>query len=140
RTMYTDAEERLASLVDENESDGLLFKIRNDPRVVKFGKWLRATSIDELPQLINVLLGEMSLVGPRPLPAEDCDFLCGRVRRRVLVLPGTPGLWHVSGRSALSWDDAARRDLYSLAMWSLVLDLPTMWRTIFVVFFRKGAH
>jgi len=139
RTMYTDAEERLASLVDENESDGLLFKIRNDPRVFKFGKWLRATSIDELPQLINVLLGEMSLVGPRPLPAEDGDFL-GDVRRRLLVRPGITGLWQVSGRSDLSWDDAVRLDLYYVDNWSLVLDLHTMWRTIFVVFFRKGAY
>jgi len=139
RTMYTDAEERLASLVDENESDGLLFKIRNDPRVFRFGKWLRATSIDELPQLINVLLGEMSLVGPRPLPAEDGDFL-GDVRRRLLVRPGITGLWQVSGRSDLSWDDAVRLDLYYVDNWSLVLDLHTMWRTIFVVFFRKGAY
>jgi exopolysaccharide biosynthesis polyprenyl glycosylphosphotransferase len=139
RTMYTDAEERLASLVDENESDGLLFKIRNDPRVFKFGKWLRATSVDELPQLINVLLGEMSLVGPRPLPAEDGDFL-GDVRRRLLVRPGITGLWQVSGRSDLSWDDAVRLDLYYVDNWSLVLDLHTMWRTIFVVFFRKGAY
>jgi len=139
RTMYTDAEERLASLVDENESDGLLFKIRNDPRVFKFGKWLRATSIDELPQLINVLVGEMSLVGPRPLPAEDGDFL-GDVRRRLLVRPGITGLWQVSGRSELSWDDAVRLDLYYVDNWSLVLDLHTMWRTIFVVFFRKGAY
>ncbi len=139
RTMYVDAEDRLASLVDENESDGLLFKIRNDPRVFKFGKWLRATSIDELPQLINVLVGEMSLVGPRPLPAEDGDFL-GDVRRRLLVRPGITGLWQVSGRSDLSWDDAVRLDLYYVDNWSLVLDIHTMWRTIFVVFFRKGAY
>jgi exopolysaccharide biosynthesis polyprenyl glycosylphosphotransferase len=139
RTMYVDAEERLSTLTDQNESDGLLFKIRNDPRVFRFGKWLRATSIDELPQLINVLVGDMSLVGPRPLPADDGDFL-GDVRRRLLVRPGITGLWQVSGRSDLSWDDAVRLDLYYVDNWSLVLDIHTMWRTIFVVFFRRGAY
>jgi exopolysaccharide biosynthesis polyprenyl glycosylphosphotransferase len=139
RTMYTDAEERLAALVDQNESDGLLFKIRNDPRVFPVGRFLRASSLDELPQLINVLIGEMSLVGPRPLPAEDGDFL-GDVRRRLLVRPGITGLWQVSGRSDLSWDDAVRLDLYYVDNWSLVLDLHTMWRTIGVVLRRKGAY
>ncbi|GAA2330654.1 sugar transferase [Dactylosporangium salmoneum] len=139
RTMYVDAEERLATLKDENESDGLLFKMKNDPRIFKVGKWLRATSIDELPQMLNVLMGEMSLVGPRPLPAEDGDFL-GDVRRRLLVRPGITGLWQVSGRSDLSWDDAVRLDLYYVDNWSLVLDLHTLWRTIGVVVFRKGAY
>jgi exopolysaccharide biosynthesis polyprenyl glycosylphosphotransferase len=139
RTMYVDAEERLATLHDQNESDGLLFKMRNDPRIFRVGKWLRGTSIDELPQLINVLMGEMSLVGPRPLPAEDGDFL-GDVRRRLLVRPGITGLWQVSGRSDLSWDDAVRLDLYYVDNWSLVLDLHTLWRTIGVVVFRKGAY
>jgi len=139
RTMYVDAEDRLAALVDQNETDGLLFKIRNDPRTFPVGRFLRASSIDELPQLINVLLGEMSLVGPRPLPAEDGDFL-GDVRRRLLVRPGITGLWQVSGRSDLSWDDAVRLDLYYVDNWSLVLDLLTMWRTIGVVLRRKGAY
>lgn len=139
RTMYVDAEDRLASLVDRNESDGLLFKIKDDPRIFKVGKFLRNTSMDELPQLINVLLGEMSLVGPRPLPAEDGDFL-GDVRRRLLVRPGMTGLWQVSGRSDLSWDDAVRLDLYYVDNWSLVLDLHTLWRTIFVVLRHKGAY
>ena len=139
RTMYTDAEERLASLVDQNEADGMLFKIKNDPRAFRFGRFLRAFSIDEVPQVINVLGGEMSLVGPRPLSAEDGDFL-GDVRRRLLVRPGITGLWQVSGRSDLSWDDAVRLDLYYVDNWSLVLDLHTMWRTIGVVFFRKGAY
>ena len=125
--------------MDQNETDGLLFKIRNDPRTFPVGRFLRASSIDELPQLINVLLGEMSLVGPRPLPAEDGDFL-GDVRRRLLVRPGITGLWQVSGRSDLSWDDAVRLDLYYVDNWSLVLDLLTMWRTIGVVLRRKGAY
>jgi exopolysaccharide biosynthesis polyprenyl glycosylphosphotransferase len=139
RTMYTDAEDRVAELKDLNETDGLLFKIRNDPRVFPVGRFLRGTSLDELPQLINVLIGEMSLVGPRPLPAEDGDFL-GDVRRRLLVRPGITGLWQVSGRSDLSWDDAVRLDLYYVDNWSLILDLNTLWRTIGVVLRRKGAY
>ncbi|GIJ51497.1 exopolysaccharide biosynthesis polyprenyl glycosylphosphotransferase [Virgisporangium aliadipatigenens] len=139
RTMYTDAEDRLAALDESNESDGMLFKIRNDPRVFPFGKFLRASSMDELPQLINVLIGEMSLVGPRPLPADDGDFL-GDVRRRLLVRPGMTGLWQVSGRSDLSWDDAVRLDLYYVDNWSLVLDLHILWRTIGVVLRSKGAY
>ena len=139
RTMYEDAEERVAELQELNETDGMLFKIRNDPRVFPVGRFLRASSLDELPQLINVLLGEMSLVGPRPLPAEDGDFR-GDVRRRLLVRPGITGLWQVSGRSDLSWDDAVRLDLYYVDNWSLVLDLHTLWRTIGVVLRRKGAY
>jgi exopolysaccharide biosynthesis polyprenyl glycosylphosphotransferase len=139
RTMYVDAEERLAALVDQNESDGLLFKIRNDPRITPLGRFLRASSLDELPQLINVLLGEMSLVGPRPLPAEDGDFL-GDVRRRLLVRPGITGLWQVSGRSDLSWDDAVRLDLYYVDNWSLTFDLTILWRTVGVVLRSKGAY
>ena len=139
RTMYVDAEDRLAEMDDMNESDGMLFKIKNDPRVFPVGRFLRASSIDELPQLINVLLGEMSLVGPRPLPADDGDFL-GDVRRRLLVRPGITGLWQVSGRSDLSWDDAVRLDLYYVDNWSLVLDLHILWRTIGVVLRSKGAY
>jgi exopolysaccharide biosynthesis polyprenyl glycosylphosphotransferase len=139
RTMYTDAEDRLAHLVDQNEGDGLLFKIRDDPRVIPIGRLLRRTSLDELPQLINVFKGEMSLVGPRPLPADDGDFL-GDVRRRLLVRPGMTGLWQVSGRSELSWDDAVRLDLYYVDNWSLAFDLVILLRTIGVVFGRKGAY
>jgi exopolysaccharide biosynthesis polyprenyl glycosylphosphotransferase len=139
RTMYVDAEDRLATLQDQNETDGLLFKIKNDPRVFPVGRFLRASSLDELPQLINVLLGEMSLVGPRPLPADDGDFL-GDVRRRLLVRPGITGLWQVSGRSDLSWDDAVRLDLYYVDNWSLAFDLTILWRTVGVVLARKGAY
>jgi exopolysaccharide biosynthesis polyprenyl glycosylphosphotransferase len=139
RTMYTDAEDRLAHLVDQNESDGLLFKIKDDPRITPVGRFLRKTSLDELPQLINVVKGEMSLVGPRPLPADDGDFL-GDVRRRLLVRPGMTGLWQVSGRSELSWDDAVRLDLYYVDNWSLAFDLIILWRTVGVVFGRRGAY
>jgi exopolysaccharide biosynthesis polyprenyl glycosylphosphotransferase len=139
RTMYVDAEERRAALTDQNESDGQLFKIKDDPRIFPLGRLLRASSIDELPQLINVLKGEMSLVGPRPLPAEDGDYL-GDVRRRLLVRPGITGLWQVSGRSDLSWDEAVRLDLYYVDNWSLAYDLHILWRTVGVVLRRKGAY
>jgi exopolysaccharide biosynthesis polyprenyl glycosylphosphotransferase len=139
RTMYPDAEDRLAHLVDQNESDGLLFKIKDDPRITPVGRFLRKTSLDELPQLINVFKGEMSLVGPRPLPADDGDFL-GDVRRRLLVRPGMTGLWQVSGRSELSWDDAVRLDLYYVDNWSLAFDVVILWRTVGVVFGRRGAY
>jgi exopolysaccharide biosynthesis polyprenyl glycosylphosphotransferase len=139
RTMYVDAEERKAKLDELNESDGMLFKMKRDPRVFRAGQWLRSSSLDELPQLINVLLGDMSLVGPRPLPAEDGDFL-GDVRRRLLVRPGMTGLWQVSGRSDLSWDDAVRLDLYYVDNWSLAFDLTILWRTVGVVLRSKGAY
>lgn len=139
RTMYLDAEERRATLATANESDGQLFKIREDPRIFPFGRFLRISSIDELPQLMNVLRGEMSLVGPRPLPADDGDYL-GDVRRRLLVRPGITGLWQVSGRSDLSWDESVRLDLYYVDNWSLAYDLHILWRTIGVVLRRQGAY
>ncbi len=139
RTMDVDAEERKATLEELNEADGMLFKMKEDPRIFRFGSKLRATSLDELPQLINVLKGEMSLVGPRPLPADDGDYL-GDVRRRLLVRPGITGLWQVSGRSDLSWDEAVRLDLYYVDNWSLTYDLSILWRTIWVVLKRKGAY
>ena len=138
RTMYTDAEARLASLLGDNETDGLLFKMKDDPRITKAGHWLRRLSIDELPQLINVLVGEMSLVGPRPLPVRDEEFR-GDVRRRLLVRPGITGLWQVSGRSNLSWEDAVRLDLYYVDNWSPMFDLMILWKTLFVVLRRDGA-
>jgi exopolysaccharide biosynthesis polyprenyl glycosylphosphotransferase len=139
RTMYVDAEERKSKLLAENEGDGMLFKIKDDPRITPVGRFLRASSLDELPQLINVLRGEMSLVGPRPLPADDGDYL-GDVRRRLLVRPGMTGLWQVSGRSDLSWDEAVRLDLYYVDNWSLAYDLAILWRTVGVVMGRKGAY
>jgi lipopolysaccharide/colanic/teichoic acid biosynthesis glycosyltransferase len=138
RTMYVDAEERLKQLLVANETDGLLFKMKDDPRITKAGHWLRRLSIDELPQLINVLVGEMSLVGPRPLPVKDEEFL-GDVRRRLLVRPGITGLWQVSGRSNLSWEDAVRLDLYYVDNWSPMFDLMILWKTLFAVLQRDGA-
>jgi exopolysaccharide biosynthesis polyprenyl glycosylphosphotransferase len=138
RTMYRDAEQRLAELSARNETDGLLFKIHDDPRITPFGRFLRRTSLDELPQLLNVLRGDMSLVGPRPLPVKDADFT-GDVRRRLLVRPGITGLWQVNGRSRLSWEDAIRLDLYYVENWSISLDLAILLRTVGAVVRGTGA-
>ncbi len=138
RTMYIDAEQRLANLLGRNETDGLLFKMRDDPRITTLGRWMRRLSVDELPQLLNVLIGDMSLVGPRPLAARDQDFL-GDVRRRLLVRPGITGLWQVSGRSNLNWEDAVRLDLYYVDNWSLMFDAMILWKTLFAVLKRDGA-
>ena len=129
RSMYTDMADASASKL----------VTKDDPRVTRVGRFIRKTSLDELPQLINVIKGEMSLVGPRPLPADDGDFL-GDVRRRLLVRPGMTGLWQVSGRSDLSWDEAVRLDLYYVDNWSLAYDLSILWRTVGVVLARKGAY
>lgn len=140
RTMYTDAEQRLEELRHLNEGDGLLFKMRNDPRVTGVGRWLRRYSLDELPQLINVLIGDMSLVGPRPpLPSEVAQY-DGDVARRLLVKPGITGLWQVSGRSDLSWEDGIRLDLYYVENWSFTSDFLIMWKTLGAVVRARGAY
>ncbi|MDP9240998.1 MAG: sugar transferase [Actinomycetota bacterium] len=139
RTMRSDAALHLAGLMGHNISDGLLFKLPNDPRITSLGHWLRKFSIDELPQLINVLKGDMSLVGPRPLPVDPSDFR-GIERRRLLVKPGITGLWQVSGRSNVSWDQAVRLDLYYVENWSLWLDLLILWKTVFAVLGSSGAY
>ncbi len=139
RTMFVDAEQRLVELAERNETDGLLFKIAQDPRITRVGAFLRRTSIDELPQLLNVVRGDMSLVGPRPLPVKDSDFT-GDVRRRLLVRPGITGLWQVNGRSQLSWEDAVRLDLYYVENWSIALDLSILGRTVGAVVRGTGAY
>ena len=140
RSMVMDAEERLAELAALNESDGVLFKIREDPRITPVGRFLRRYSIDELPQLINVLRGEMSLVGPRPpLPAE-VDQYANDVHRRLLVRPGLTGLWQVSGRSGLSWDESVRLDLYYVDNWSMMSDLVIVAKTVKAVLGKSGAY
>jgi exopolysaccharide biosynthesis polyprenyl glycosylphosphotransferase len=139
RTMYVDAEERWADLMRHNETDGLLFKVSDDPRVTPLGRFLRRMSIDELPQLLNVLRGDMSLVGPRPLAVQAEDFV-GDVRRRHLVRPGITGLWQISGRRDTSWEDAVRLDLYYVENWSLTLDLTIMLRTALAVWKGDGAY
>ncbi|MGH3414141.1 MAG: sugar transferase [Marmoricola sp.] len=141
RTMHVDAERRLASLSTQNEcGDGLLFKMRQDPRVTGLGRWLRRFSLDELPQLVNVLLGHMSVVGPRPpLPVEVAQY-DSDVRRRLLVRPGLTGLWQVSGRSDLSWEESVRLDLYYVENWSLTLDLVILWKTVPAIICGRGAY
>jgi exopolysaccharide biosynthesis polyprenyl glycosylphosphotransferase len=139
RTMRCEAERQHADLAARNESDGLLFKIHDDPRVTRLGRLLRRTSIDELPQLLNVLTGDMALVGPRPLPVKDTDFT-GDVRRRLLVRPGITGLWQVTGRSQLGWEDAVRLDLYYVENWSISLDLAILLRTVVAVARGTGAY
>jgi exopolysaccharide biosynthesis polyprenyl glycosylphosphotransferase len=140
RSMVVGAEKRRIAFIGQNEGAGPLFKIRHDPRVTRVGRWLRRLSIDELPQLINVLLGQMSLVGPRPPLRSEVATYSGEVRRRLLVKPGITGLWQVSGRSDLSWEDSVRLDLYYVDNWSLIQDLMIMWRTMGTVLRGRGAY
>lgn len=140
RTMVRDAEERKAQLAASNENDGLLFKIRNDPRVTEVGSWLRRWSVDELPQLVNVLLGDMSMVGPRPALPEEAAEYGEQVRRRLAVKPGITGLWQVNGRSDLAWEESVRLDLRYVENWSLVLDLQILWKTLSAVLRGSGAY
>jgi lipopolysaccharide/colanic/teichoic acid biosynthesis glycosyltransferase len=139
RTMYTDADQRQADLESLNEATGPLFKIRRDPRLTSVGRLLRRYSLDELPQLVNVLRGQMSLVGPRPLPERDFERLEEWHKKRYLVLPGMTGLWQVSGRSELDFDDLVRLDFLYLERWSVGLDLAIILKTIPAVFSRRGA-
>jgi len=140
RTMVVDAEQRLAELRNLNDGDGVLFKMRCDPRVTSIGARLRKWSFDELPQLVNVFRGEMSLVGPRPaLPAEASEY-AEHVRRRLAVKPGLTGLWQVNGRSDLSWQESVRLDLRYVENWSFALDLQILWKTFSVILRRSGAY
>jgi exopolysaccharide biosynthesis polyprenyl glycosylphosphotransferase len=140
RTMHVDAETRLAQVRHLNEHDGVLFKVRDDPRVTPVGRWLRRFSLDELPQLFNVFSGDMSLVGPRPpLPGEVAQYPSD-MRRRLVVKPGLTGLWQVSGRSDLSWEESVRLDLRYVENWSLSLDLVILLRTFHAVLKRTGAY
>jgi len=140
RTMYADAQDRQAALEAANEASGPLFKIKDDPRVTTVGRFLRRFSIDELPQVLNVLWGEMSLVGPRPLPIRDYEQLEPWHRRRYSVLPGMTGLWQVSGRIDLSFDDLVRLDFYYLENWSIWLDISILAKTLPAVLARRGAY
>jgi lipopolysaccharide/colanic/teichoic acid biosynthesis glycosyltransferase len=139
RTMYHGSENRRRVLAVRNESDGHLFKIRADPRITPVGHWLRRFSLDEAPQLLNVIVGHMSLVGPRPLPVEDSAF-DEDARRRLLVRPGLTGLWQISGRSDLSWEDTVRLDLRYVDTRSLRLDLQILARTPAAVLRGNGAY
>jgi len=140
RTMRADAEAQQAGLETANEAEGALFKIRDDPRVTRVGRVLRRFSIDEIPQVLNVLRGEMSLVGPRPLPVRDYELLEPWHRKRYLVLPGMTGLWQVAGRSSLSFDDLVRLDFYYLEHWSIWLDISILLKTLPAVLAARGAY
>ncbi|WP_018761624.1 sugar transferase [Arthrobacter sp. 135MFCol5.1] len=140
RSMVVDAEERLAEISSLNEAGGVLFKIKNDPRVTSVGRMLRKYSLDELPQLFNVIAGSMSLVGPRPPLPKEVEGYEQDVRRRLLVKPGLTGLWQVSGRSNLSWRDSVRLDLYYVENWSLAGDVVILLKTVRAVFRSTGAY
>ena len=140
RTMVVDAEQRRAELLPGNDSDGVLFKLRKDPRVTAVGAHLRRLSLDELPQLFNVFLGHMSLVGPRPALPDEAEKYAEHVRRRLVVKPGLTGLWQVNGRSDLSWEESVRLDLRYVENWSFALDLQILWKTISVMVRGSGAY
>ena len=140
RTMRADAEALQSRLERENEAEGALFKIRDDPRVTRVGRFLRRFSIDEIPQVLNVLRGEMSLVGPRPLPVRDYELLEPWHRKRYLVLPGMTGLWQIAGRSSLGFDDLVRLDFYYLDHWSIWLDISILLKTLPAVISARGAY
>lgn len=140
RTMHVDAEQRRETMDQSNDFAGVLFKMRHDPRVTRAGRVLRRHSLDELPQLINVLRGEMSLVGPRPPLHAEVEQYPEDMRRRLVVKPGMTGLWQVSGRSDLSWEDSIRLDLRYVENWSLTVDLVILMRTAMVVMRGQGAY
>jgi exopolysaccharide biosynthesis polyprenyl glycosylphosphotransferase len=140
RTMVVDAEKHLEALWSLSEGNGVLFKLRDDPRVTKLGKLLRRWSLDELPQLWNVLTGAMSLVGPRPALPTEAERYGRSTARRLLVKPGITGLWQVSGRSDLTWEDSVRLDLYYVENWSFPGDIQILWKTVTAVVQGKGAY
>ena len=140
RTMLVGAEAMLPSLQDRSEGQGPLFKLRDDPRITPIGVKLRRYSLDELPQLINVLRGQMSLVGPRPPLPSEVEAYEHDVRRRLLVKPGMTGLWQINGRSDLSWEESVRFDLYYVENWSVMSDLMILWRTGRAVIHASGAY
>jgi exopolysaccharide biosynthesis polyprenyl glycosylphosphotransferase len=140
RTMVAGAAEKQAELEQANEAGGALFKIRDDPRVTAVGRVLRRLSLDEIPQIVNVLRGEMSLVGPRPLPMRDHRLLHDWHRRRYAVLPGMTGLWQISGRSGLTFDDLVRLDFTYLENWSIWLDITIIAKTIPAILTGRGAY
>jgi lipopolysaccharide/colanic/teichoic acid biosynthesis glycosyltransferase len=140
RSMYSDAEQRLGDLYALSDGNGVIFKMRDDPRMTPLGRWIRRFSLDELPQLFNVLRGDMSLVGPRPPLAEEVALYAADDSRRMLVKPGMTGLWQVSGRSDLSWDESVRLDLRYVDNWSMTLDLLILWKTVRAVAYGAGAY
>ena len=140
RSMVATAEEDLASLLDKNEGAGVLFKMRNDPRVTRVGHWLRRYSLDEFPQFWNVFTGDMSLVGPRPPLQNEVDRYESHVHRRLYIKPGLTGMWQINGRSELNWQDSVRLDLYYVENWSIAGDIGILWRTAKQMLKPIGAY
>ena len=140
RSMVKTAERDLAGLLDQDEGAGVLFKLRNDPRVTHVGRVLREHSLDELPKFWNILIGDMSVVGPRPPLVCEVEAYDGKARRRLMIKPGLTGLWQISGRSDLSWEESVRLDLYYVENWSLTGDLMIIWRTVKTVIKAYGAY
>jgi lipopolysaccharide/colanic/teichoic acid biosynthesis glycosyltransferase len=138
--MMDGAHRMVDDLADEDDGNGVLFKKKADPRVTPVGRFLRRYSLDELPQLINVVRGEMSLVGPRPPLPREVDRYGIDMRRRFLVKPGLTGLWQVSGRSDLSWEESVRLDVRYVENWSLAVDVMILCRTVMVVLRGSGAY
>jgi lipopolysaccharide/colanic/teichoic acid biosynthesis glycosyltransferase len=138
--MNVDADEQLAGLAESNEGSGALFKIRDDPRVTNIGKFLRRYSIDELPQLWDVFRGKMSMIGPRPPLPREVELYEDHIHRRLNVRPGITGLWQVSGRSDLSWEESVRLDLYYVENWSPAGDLVILAKTVRAVISKEGAY
>jgi exopolysaccharide biosynthesis polyprenyl glycosylphosphotransferase len=140
RSMVQNADTLRAGLADQNDGNAVLFKMRDDPRVTRVGRFLRRYSLDELPQLFNVIDGSMSLVGPRPPLRDEVESYDATVVRRMLVRPGMTGLWQVSGRSDLTWEDSVQLDLSYVENWSLAADLVILWRTARAVISSNGAY
>ncbi len=140
RTMVVGAETHLEALWEISEGNGVLFKLKDDPRVTRVGRFLRRLSLDELPQLWNVLVGSMSVVGPRPALPNEAERYGRSTARRLLVKPGITGLWQVSGRSDLSWEDSVRLDLYYVENWSFAGDVQILWKTLSAVVRGQGAY
>ncbi|MDQ0662305.1 exopolysaccharide biosynthesis polyprenyl glycosylphosphotransferase [Arthrobacter ulcerisalmonis] len=140
RSMVADAEARLAALNPQNQGAGVLFKMKDDPRVTHCGRWMRKYSLDELPQLWNVVLGDMSMVGPRPPLDREVSAYERHIHRRLLIKPGITGLWQINGRSDLPWEEAVRLDLYYVENWSLAGDLLILWRTLRAIVQPSGAY
>ena len=140
RSMVVDAEARLAAIAATNQGAGPLFKLKDDPRITRAGAFIRRYSIDELPQLLNVLNGTMSLIGPRPPLPREVAANEGRVNRRLLIKPGITGLWQVSGRSNLSWEESVKLDLYYVENWSITTDFVILAKTVRAVLKKDGAY
>jgi lipopolysaccharide/colanic/teichoic acid biosynthesis glycosyltransferase len=140
RTMVANADDYIEELKHLSDREGPVFKMRDDPRVTRLGKWLRKFSIDEIPQILNVLMGDMSLVGPRPQVLWEAAHYDDFATKRLRVMPGITGLWQVSGRAALSYEQMINLDVYYLENWSLGLDLKILLRTLPAIFAREGAY